>query len=118
MIEVDAIFFIIPEELKESAGSLFSILDKLFSLSDIAAGLIASTVRAYRKCVDGNSQSDDLQEKWEHHDVLNGKAVTAQKGNETVTGVAEGVDSIGRLGVRTDERMEWINAGEVTLAWK
>lgn len=52
---------------------------------------------------------------WQAHDIVRNAAVTVLRGDQRIDGVARGVDSSGALRVETEQGMQLMHAGEVSL---
>lgn len=104
-----------PPELGASATSLREILGHSVDLNRANARLIRSVWSAYKPFSTGSIRRP-FEELWPNLDVLQGKFVTAEKGGETVSGIASGLDDVGSLIVKTGSgKLVTLNAGKVRL---
>ena len=101
------------EELRGRATSLKAETGEDVDLSQGAEVLFGSLDRVYRDAEGGA----DIVGRW--RDALDtlGKQVSVREREGTLTGMAEDVDEVGRLLVRTDDgALHVVSEGDVTLA--
>ena len=101
------------EELRGRATSLRGETGKDVDLARAAEALFASLNRVYRDAEGGA----DIIGRWRAALETLGKRVSVRERDGTLTGMAEDVDEVGRLLVRTDEgALRVVSEGDVTLA--
>jgi BirA family biotin operon repressor/biotin-[acetyl-CoA-carboxylase] ligase len=77
--------------------------------------LFAAVCQAY-KAFETGEVTGELPQLWKEFDALRGKTITLQASKEGVEGVAEGIDSEGRLVLRLPSgSLQAFSAGEVTI---
>jgi BirA family biotin operon repressor/biotin-[acetyl-CoA-carboxylase] ligase len=103
-----------PAEIRTLATSLYAIHGEELPLNTVAAVTLKAITAAYDACIQGTSE-ESLPEAWAPLNALEGKSVTALRGNTEITGIAGGIDVTGALLIETPNGVEAIRAGDVTL---
>lgn len=103
------------EELRPVATSLYAMHGESLPINTVAAHVLKAIETAYDACIRGDT-SESLPEAWAPLNALEGKFVTARRGEAEVSGTAEGIDASGALILRqADGSIETVRAGDVTL---
>ena len=107
-----------PEEIRETAGSLYLELGKRIPRAELAAGVLEELERLYETFL----QTEDLSALYEEYNgfcVHSGQEVRVTmplKDLEVCRGIAEGINEKGELAVRkADGSVEYVYAGEVSV---
>lgn len=104
-----------PPELVRTATSLAAETGEKLELNSFAADLLQAILDAYRDFTEGVPERR-FRQLWSRYDTLVGRTITVRQGNETLSGIAEGIDDEGRLILRTaDGTRRPVSAGDVTL---
>jgi BirA family transcriptional regulator, biotin operon repressor / biotin---[acetyl-CoA-carboxylase] ligase len=102
-----------PEELRSIATSLRIETGRPVDRTALACALIRHLDREYNAFLQGES---DVIEKWMHYSDMSGKKVSVTRGTAVIHGTALGLDSLGRLLIRTTDGKEMaFDSGEVSL---
>jgi len=104
-----------PVELGGSAISLREIIGQSLDLNRANSRLIRSVWSAYGTFAAGSIRRP-FEDLWPGLDVLRGRSITAETGEETVSGIASGLDDGGSLIVKTGPgKLITLNAGSARL---
>lgn len=104
-----------PTQLAPRATSLALEAGRPFSLHALSMEVLLCLLEAYRQ-VEAEDISPKLMQLWKTYDCLKGKSITLKNGVQNLTGVAEGIDSLGALCLRTESGSQTkVRAGDVTL---
>jgi BirA family biotin operon repressor/biotin-[acetyl-CoA-carboxylase] ligase len=105
-----------PEEVAGTAISLSEIIGQSVDINRMTAALIGRVMHAYDTFVSGD-HSASFKTMWERFDLLRGNPVTIIQGNETIRGIARGINRQGALQLELpDGTVSSFLAGDVTLA--
>lgn len=103
----------LPESLRARVTSLRAIVGRPLPVADVLLGIAREFERVFLVGDDAPSLSPLLRE-FARHDALIGRRVQIdQAHDEPIAGVAEGIDSSGRLLVRDRSRLHRVVAGTV-----
>lgn len=103
-------------ELATRAIALSEVYPDPIDVNHFAAALIGRVLRA---CEEFTAQrhTDELLKLWRRFDSLYDREITLMHGSETITGIAQGIDSDGSLLLRIGSAPpQRFHAGEVTLS--
>lgn len=104
----------LPEELQSRATSL-AAAGQTFPLNEFAAAIIHIVLDGFHEFTNGENENQ-FRQNWKRYDALFGLPVTAQRGAETVSGIARGIDETGSLLLQQpDGSLQKVSAGDVTL---
>jgi BirA family biotin operon repressor/biotin-[acetyl-CoA-carboxylase] ligase len=102
----------LPPELRDTATSLESELGRAIDRSDLLAETLAALSRRYEDLLAG--RFDAILDAWRRlAPAAAGARVTWTTNAGTAAGVTAGIDDLGALLVRVDDRLERIVSGEV-----
>ena len=103
-----------PPEIAASATSLEEAAGKVLSPTD-AAGTLARYLSYFYQILTSQEGTSTILGEWEKRSTyFSGKAVKTTVGNETLTGVTDGLEPNGALRLRTsDGNVAIIQAGEI-----
>lgn len=107
-----------PEEYRSIATALFSSSDSgesAASVNRIVALVLKAVFEAYHQYI-----TDDISEKltseWRRYDFLDQTEVRTEQNKRRLQGIADGIDSEGRLRLKLDDgSVQLLNSGEVTI---
>ena len=104
-----------PKELRSIATSLYAIHGQELPINLVTASILKAVNDAYEFCIQ-NKTTEKLTEAWDPLSSLNGKQVTALRGDTEISGIATGIDSSGALLLKSnDGTLHTIRADDVTL---
>ncbi len=105
-------------QVKDSSIPVTSLekeINRTVAKIDLVKNLLEDMERLYLKLPNG----EDIFQRWQDRLVTLGKRVVVQTGSETLTGLAESVDTTGALMLKLDDgSLTSIVAGDVTLREK
>lgn len=103
-----------PEELSETATSLYLETGKHFSRPELVERILRHFEKLYELFLrDGDVRS--LCEEYNGALVNAGEKIRVIAGEESFTGIGQGIDSRGRLLVQTDGGVRTVRSGEVSV---
>jgi BirA family biotin operon repressor/biotin-[acetyl-CoA-carboxylase] ligase len=103
-----------PAELRKIATSLRLQTGHPVNRVDLAAAILRELDRDYLRVTSGNFEA--LANEWEQQCGTLGRRVTIQVGPRRITGLAESLDDVGALLLRTEHgHLERIIGGDVTV---
>ena len=104
-----------PDALKETASSLLLETGRAPALEDVAAAVMQAFAPLFSACGDDAAYAA-LMAEYRQHSCTLGQAVKVMRANGTLYGVAEDLDALGRLLLRTEDGvLHTIHAGDVSL---
>lgn len=103
----------IPDAAEQPATGITALTDAVPGRNDLAGNLAAAVVAALASFVPGAPA--DLPERWRHRDALAGRAVTLSRGDDHLSGRADGVSRDGALRLWTRSGLQCLAAGETRL---
>lgn len=105
-----------PKELAEVATCLSAERATPLLINQVAARLIQQVITAYESFIVG-SHVHEFEVLWRRYDCLAGRTISARRGVETVSGVAEGINPEGALQLRLESgQLVSLHSGEVSLS--
>jgi BirA family transcriptional regulator, biotin operon repressor / biotin---[acetyl-CoA-carboxylase] ligase len=104
-----------PDELQQTATSLFIETRRKWSRVDLCAALLKSLDREYQSLLANPEAHNDILRRFEEQSsMLRGKVVRIEE-NGGFEGITEGLDPRGFLQVRTDDGLRVVYSGTVRL---
>jgi len=101
-----------PTELQSIATSLFDLTGRSFDLTEC----LVSTLRHFELVI--QTSRDDLLTEFASRDVLRGSRVRVESGQQTVSGVCNGIDRSGALMLIDGDQMRPIRSGVIqSIDW-
>ncbi len=105
------------KEITQAWTSLQQLTNQYFDRNQIIANLMDALIVAFEKFAQ-EGLSLFLRE-WQQYDALFGKAITLQCHNETVTGVAQGINEQGHLKIQLpDGEIKAFSSGDTSIVKK
>lgn len=107
----------LPVEVSGRVTSLQAIVGRPLRLEAVLLGIAAEFEAAFLEGDDAPSLTPLLKE-FARHDVLRGRKVRVEPAGDapTIEGIAEGIDSVGRLLLREGQTLHRVLSGTVRLA--
>jgi len=104
-----------PKAIRQLATSLHAVHGSELPLNQVAVSVLQAIHQAYDACIH-NQTTESLPQAWAKLSSLCGQPVTALRGDESIHGIASGVDASGALLLKSEDgTMHTIRAGDVTL---
>ena len=95
-----------PPDISQTAGSLCCSATR----NSLAAGIISRIIE-YTRCAD----SRELLDRYRSRSAVLGQTVGFTRNGETVTALADEIDDDGSLIVRTENGIERLRSGEISI---
>ena len=104
-----------PEELRDIAASLSEMKGERISRIDFLKALLEEFDKLYIEA--NNNNFDKIFEQWREYNITLGKKIRVipAGGDEEFTAIAEDIDSEGALIVKTENGLEKVYAGDVSI---
>lgn len=102
-----------PDTVRQKATSVFDLSGTHHDLTDVLVGILTQLTNALTKLRDDDKA---IVAELNAHSILNGRTITVQTGETTISGICDRVDDDGCLLVRVGNRTHQLNAGTV-LDW-
>ncbi|QGP56390.1 Bifunctional protein BirA [Piscirickettsia salmonis] len=83
------------------------------SRNQLAAAILNELCAAFNQLTEKGF--DQFLTEWQHYDALCGREVIVRLNHEAVTGIAQGIDGVGRLLVKTSQGLRSFSYGEVSV---
>lgn len=115
VIGVGVNVFSCPELEEKRTTALSKQFNKELSRHNVLAGLTSEIIHTFEMALEN---IDSIFNLWTQYDYLLGKDINIHKGEEIISGVANGIDDKGQLQVILDTGTEsQFNGGEVSVRW-
>lgn len=103
----------LADDIDQPWTSLRRVTGTMVDRNQLAAILISQLIDYLRKFEALGFYA--FRSEWLSHDYLNGKTVTLMRGNQTLTGVASGVNDQGQLLIKFDRGIESFSSADALL---
>lgn len=115
-IDVNMDLLELPEEIRALTTTLSAEAGRRIDRVSLLRSLLREFENRYRTFLSGDQA---ILEEWKRLNITTGRLVTVSGVNETVEGLADGIDAEGRLIIkRTDGTVRTVAAGDVTILKK
>ena len=104
------------DDLRTTATSLKMATGQSWSREQVLAAFLNQLEIVFDEWQDAATLRP-FMDYWNQHDLLAGKAIAIEQGQQIEEGVARGIDDEGRLLLETADGVRLVHAGDVHLRW-
>lgn len=105
------------EDLRQTATSLKMETNTLWRREQILAVFLNRFEQTFDEWQTAGGTLRPFMDYWNRHDLLAGRPIVVEQGEQIEEGVACGIDNEGRLKLQTTGGVKLVHAGDVHLKW-